>query len=125
MRAAECVRLDMPLPLRVALLKEEYAHFLADPDALAARLAHLVPLHGRKTVERWNALARAGDFDPLVHELLVQHYDPTYARSIERNFPRVALAPTVAPTSISAAAFRALALETLRAINQQAPEPVS
>ena len=125
MRAAECVRLDTPLPLRVALLKEEYAHFLADPDALATRLAHLVPLHGRKTVERWNALARAGDFDPLVHELLVQHYDPTYARSIERNFPRVALAPTVTSTSLSTAALRALALETLRAVNSQAPEPVS
>lgn len=125
MRAGECVRVDTPLPLRIALLKEEYAHFLADPDALAARLAHLVPLHGRKTVERWNALARAGDFDPLIQELLVQHYDPTYARSIERNFPRVAQAPTVTPAAISAAAFRTLALDTLRAVNEQAPEPVS
>ena len=125
MRAAECVRVAMPQPLRVALLKEEYAHFLADPNALAARLAHLVPLHGRKTVERWNAMARAGDFDPLIHELLVQHYDPTYARSIERNFPRVAQAPTVAPAAISAAAFHALALDTLRAVDAQAPEPVS
>ncbi len=66
MRVAPCVRVDTPQPLRVALLKEEYAHFLADPDALATRLAHLVPLHGRKTVERWAASARAGDFDPLV-----------------------------------------------------------
>ena len=125
MRAAECVRVDMPQSLRVALLKEEYAHFLADPDALAARLAHLVPLHGRKTVDRWNAAARAGDFDSLIHELLVQHYDPTYARSIERNFPRIAQAPTVTPATISAAAFRTLAFETLRAVDQPTPEPVS
>lgn len=125
MRGADCVRVDMPQPLRIALLKEEYAHFLADPDALAARLAHLVPLHGRKAVERWNAAARAGDFDTLIHELLVQHYDPTYARSIERNFPRVARSPTVTPAAISAAAFRTLAHDTLHAVNQQAPEPVS
>jgi tRNA 2-selenouridine synthase len=82
-------------------------------------------LHRRKTVERWGALARAGDFDPLIHELLVQHYDPTYARSIERNFPRVAHAPAVAPLAISAAAFCALALDTLRAVDEQVPEPVS
>jgi tRNA 2-selenouridine synthase len=125
MRAAQCVRVDMPQPLRVALLKEEYAHFLADPDALATRLAHLVPLHGRKTVERWNAAARAGDFDSLIRELLAQHYDPTYARSIERNFPRIAQAPTVTPATISAAAFRTLAFDTLRAVDQPTPEPVS
>jgi tRNA 2-selenouridine synthase len=125
MRAAECVRVDMPQSLRVALLKEEYAHFLADPDALAARLAHLVPLHGRKTVDRWNAAARAGDFDSLIRELLVQHYDPTYARSIERNFPRIAHAPAMTPATISAAAFRALAFDTLRAVDQPTPEPVS
>jgi tRNA 2-selenouridine synthase len=125
MRAADCVRVAMPQPLRIALLKEEYAHFLADPDALALRLAHLIPLHGRKTVERWNAAARAGDFDSLIDELLVQHYDPTYARSIQRNFPRVAQAPTVTPCAISAEAFRTLAHDTLRAVQQQAPEPVS
>ena len=120
-----CVRVATAQPLRVALLKEEYAHFLADPDALAVRLTHLIPLHGRKTVERWSAQAHAGDFDPLIDELLVQHYDPMYARSIERNFPRVAQAPAVTPEAISPAAFRAVALEVLHAVNQPAPEPVS
>ncbi|MEO8754745.1 MAG: tRNA 2-selenouridine(34) synthase MnmH [Casimicrobiaceae bacterium] len=125
MRGAQCVRVDTPQPLRVALLKEEYAHFLADPAALAARLAHLVPLHGKKTVERWNAQAHAGDFDPLVDELLVRHYDPTYARSIERNFPRVAQALGVTPAAISPAAFRDLALDILRTVDHPAPESVS
>jgi tRNA 2-selenouridine synthase len=111
MRDARCVRLNTPQPLRVALLKEEYAHFLADPDALNARLAHLVPIHGRRTVERWAVAALAGDFDPLVTELLVAHYDPTYARSIERNFPASVHAQDVAPAGISPAAFAALARE--------------
>jgi tRNA 2-selenouridine synthase len=125
MRSAQCVRVDMPLPLRVALLKDEYAHFLADPGALATRLAHLVPLHGHKTIERWNAFARAGDFDRLIHELLVQHYDPAYARSIDRNFPRVAQAPAITSLTISTAAFRALALDALRVVDEPASEPVS
>ena len=86
----QCIRVDTPQPLRVALLKDEYAHFLADHGALAARLAHLVPLHGKKTIERWTDAAQAGDWDTLVGELLALHYDPTYTRSIGGTFPRVA-----------------------------------
>ena len=48
MRVSPCVRVDLPLELRVALLKEEYAHFLADPTLLAERLEPLMPLHGRQ-----------------------------------------------------------------------------
>jgi tRNA 2-selenouridine synthase len=115
MRAAECVSLDTPQPLRIALLKEEYAHFLADPTALSARLAHLVELHGRKTIARWDAAAAAGDWDTLVGELLVHHYDPTYSRSIRRNFPRYDAAIHVAPSAIDEAAFRA----TARAVDRE------
>ena len=108
-RAAPCITLDTPAPLRVALLKDEYAHYLANAGALAARLAHLVPLHGKKTVERWEAAAAAGEWDALVGELLAQHYDPTYRRAIERNFARLDDALVVAPDGIDDAAFRALA----------------
>ncbi len=108
-REARCVRVDTPLPLRVALLRDEYAHFLAEPSALGARLARLAPLHGGKTVERWSAAAAAGDWDALIPELLARHYDPTYSRAIERNFPRAADALVVAPATVDADAFRALA----------------
>ncbi|MFO1325083.1 MAG: tRNA 2-selenouridine(34) synthase MnmH [Burkholderiales bacterium] len=124
MRTAQCVRVATPQPLRIALLKEDYPHFLADADALAAKLASLVPLHGRKTIDRWVALARAGDFDPVVEELLVRHYDPAYVRSIERNFPRCAHAPTLTPAAISPAAFAALAHDLVRAVATPAPEPI-
>jgi tRNA 2-selenouridine synthase len=125
MRVASCVRVATPQPLRVALLKEEYPHFLADPDALNARLAHLVPLHGRKTVERWAVAARAGDFDLLVAELLVAHYDPAYSRSIERNFPGSVHAITVTPAAIAPAAFTAVAREVAQAVAAATAEPVT
>jgi tRNA 2-selenouridine synthase len=114
MRRARCVRIELPQPLRVALLKEEYAHFLADPAVLAARLAPLVPLLGRATIDRWNAAANAGEFDQLVTELLHQHYDPTYSRSIERNFPRFGEAVVGRPSGIGPGDFRALARELMR-----------
>jgi tRNA 2-selenouridine synthase len=111
MRAAECVRLALPQPLRVELLKSEYAHFLADHGALAARLERLIPLHGKKTIERWTGAAQAGDWDTLVGELLALHYDPAYTRSIGRNFPRVAGAIDVTPSALTDAAFGTLARE--------------
>lgn len=111
MRAAECVHLVLPQPLRVELLKSEYAHFLADHETLTARLEHLIPLHGKKTIERWTDAARAGDWDTLVGELLALHYDPAYTRSIGRNFPRVGGALAVTPADLTDAAFGTLARE--------------
>jgi tRNA 2-selenouridine synthase len=120
MRAAACVRLATPQPLRVQLLKEDYAHFLGDADALAQKLERLVTLHGHKVVERWNDAARRGDFDALIEDLLVRHYDPTYARSLEANFPRSAHAVTVTPTAITPAALRALAREVVAEVQPEA-----
>ena len=97
MRAAECIRVVLPRPLRIELLKDEYAHFLADPDALSARLERLVPLHGKKTIERWIDAAKAGDWDELVGELLELHYDPMYPRSIGGTFRASQDAIDVAP----------------------------
>ena len=122
-RSARCVRLDTPLPLRLELLKDDYAHYRADGNALAARLDHLAPLHGKKTVERWKAAASEGDWDTLVGELLAQHYDPTYQRAIERNFPRFGDAPVVAPANLDDAAFRALARTLDRTLREQSAAP--
>ena len=116
MRGSPCIRVELPRASRIALLCEEYAHFLAAPELLAQRLAPLVPLRGKTTVQRWNALAGARDFDTLVGELLDQHYDPIYMQSIERNFPRSAEAIVVAPEGIDEAAYRRAARETIEAV---------
>ncbi|MBA3507239.1 MAG: tRNA 2-selenouridine(34) synthase MnmH [Betaproteobacteria bacterium] len=111
MRASSCVRIDTPHPLRVALLKEEYQHFLGDPASLAAKLARLEPLFGPAVVADWANAAATGGFDSLVAELLRKHYDPTYSRSMEKNFPRSASAHRVVPKAIDGESFRALARE--------------
>ena len=115
MRAAPCVRLRTPQALRVAMLKDDYLHFMSDPEALCVRLARLVELHGHKAIERWSQAAREGDFDTLVDELLVRHYDPAYSRSILTNFPRSAEAIDVDVTSGTPAAMRALADRVIEA----------
>ncbi|MBP6564389.1 MAG: tRNA 2-selenouridine(34) synthase MnmH [Burkholderiales bacterium] len=117
MRAAPCVRVELPPASRIALLKEEYAHFLADPGALAARLAHLTELRGQATIERWSELAHAGDFDALVAELLESHYDPTYLRAMTRNYAGFDAAPRVSPAGIAMPAWRALARELIAGVD--------
>ncbi len=90
MRAADCLNLSAALPVRIALLKEEYGHFLADPERLNRELDRLIELRGRVTVERWKALALAGRWDDLVAELLEIHYDPAYSRSLTHNYSQSA-----------------------------------
>jgi tRNA 2-selenouridine synthase len=87
MWASDCVQLSADPATRVELLKQEYAHFLRDPEALGRQLDCLTQLHGRDTISRWKQLAQDKDWDTLVHELLVRHYDPAYTRSIVSHYP--------------------------------------
>lgn len=86
MRAAPCVRMQISTANRVKLLIEDYPHLVNDTSELTYQLSHLIPLHGREKISRWNALAESGNTAALVEALLVEHYDPAYLRSIERNF---------------------------------------
>ena len=122
MRAGRALTLSTAREQRVALLKEEYAHFLADPVLLGACLKPLTPLHGKATLARWEAMAAAKEWDALVSELLDAHYDPMYARSLERNFPAAKTPLVVEAHAVSPAAFAALAREVRARF--EADEPV-
>jgi len=86
MRASRCFRLEAGTATRVKLLVEDYAHFVRDPAALAAKLDHLRPLHGAERIGVWKEHMAAGRWDPLVEDLLRDHYDPAYHRSLFRNY---------------------------------------
>lgn len=104
-----CVRLEADIALRVALLMEEYRHFLDDPESLNAKLACLTHLHGRETITRWQEMALRREWGPLVAELLVKHYDPAYNRSSRQHYPRYDEALVLPVSGIGAADFAALA----------------
>ena len=87
MWASPCVRIEASVPHRVALLRDEYAHFIADPASLREKLGHLKALRGADAMSRWSGMIEAGDWDALVRDLLVAHYDPTYLRSMRGNYP--------------------------------------
>lgn len=88
-RQAQCVVLEAELGHRSRLLMSQYQHFVAQPDMLDAQLERLTELHGRETIQSWRLLLGAREFDSLVQRLLDEHYDPTYDRSMQRNFTRL------------------------------------
>ena len=109
MRASPCLVLEATIDVRTALLMRQYAHFRVRDDLLAERLRALTSHYGRATIERWCALAAAGAHAELVTELLATHYDPSYDRSIERNYVRVREAATYRLGAATPDAIRALA----------------
>jgi len=115
MRESPCLRVELATPLRVALLKDDYAHFLTDPAWLNQQLDLLVDLHGRARIAEWKALSQAGAWDALVERLLTEHYDPAYLRGMARNYRLYPDAPQLLLNGIDAEAM-AVAARGARAL---------
>ncbi len=109
MRASPCISMQVAREDRVKLLIEDYQHFACNAPALNAQLEFLVQLHGRERIERWQSMANAGEMPALVDELLVDHYDPAYLKSIHRNFVQFEKATELALPDISPESFVAAA----------------
>lgn len=109
MRKSPCVSLSLSRPNRVRLLMEDYHHFTDSPESLNTQLDCLVKLHGREKIASWQAMANGGEMPLLVDQLLVEHYDPAYLRSIDRNFLQFAQAEIVELADIGADDFMAAA----------------
>jgi tRNA 2-selenouridine synthase len=88
MWGGEVIRLEMDVAGRVALLMDEYGHFLASPHLLQEKLDLLHRLYGAAVIGRWKALAAEGAWNELVADLLQTHYDPAYLRSTRSHYPR-------------------------------------
>lgn len=115
MRTSPSLWLDTATSVRIELLNQEYAHFLRDPESLCTSLERLVEMQGRERIAKWQQLARQGDWNTLVSELLEQHYDPAYARSLENNYPARLRHTTLHLSAATPQAFDKLAEEALGA----------
>lgn len=117
MRAAPCINLNAEIPVRVELLKQEYAHFLSNTELLGEKLDCLIAIQGKERIEHWKALAGAGRWDELVAELLIHHYDPAYTRSLDRNYVGALVAETLMLPAADTATFSRLARQLVESIS--------
>jgi len=86
MRASTHYQLEAPICLRSEYLLKHYHHWIDEPSRLEARLQKLKPLMPLEVFTKLsNSLSehRMADF---VSQLLSDHYDPLYDRSIARNY---------------------------------------
>lgn len=117
MRTAKCINLNADIPVRVELLKQEYAHFLSNAALLGQKLDCLVAIQGKERVESWKKLASSGLWDELVSELLIHHYDPAYTRSLDRNYVGALSAATLSLPSADKETFFRLAQHLVDSIS--------
>jgi tRNA 2-selenouridine synthase len=112
-----CIWVSMEDTGRVQLLLEDYAHFQSQPAAFGALLEGLVSLRGRERVRRWQAMATAGQWAEVFGELMRDHYDPGYERSLTNHFPQLAQAPRLALMDASASELARVACDVRTLVN--------
>jgi|SRR6056297_431940 len=90
MRAAPSVEIAAPLDERARYLARAYRDITATPEHLARQLDLLRPIRGNAQVDHWQDMAASGEFDALAEALILQHYDPAYAKARSRKTQRPA-----------------------------------
>ena len=110
----QVLRVEMSDAARVQLLLEDYGFFAQDVEGFCRLLDGLVALRGKDTVARWQAQARAGAWGEVFGDMMTQHYDPLYNRSMDRHYASYAQAQAVhladsGPVALAATAQAVLA----------------
>jgi tRNA 2-selenouridine synthase len=114
MREGRCFRVETSNALRVQLLVEDYAHLIANPARLVEKLECLKDLHGAERIGRWKEQVADAAWEDLVNDLLADHYDPAYRKSMFRNYRGAQAAEPVRITDATRAGF----LRTARELRQ-------
>ncbi len=115
-----CIRVEMDEASRINLLTDEYAELISQPNDLCQLLEGLIPLRGHAAVEHWQQCAQQGRWREVIGELMAQHYDPMYERSMQRSFSSLDRAMVVTLRDVNAAALDAAALDLLARVKLSA-----
>jgi tRNA 2-selenouridine synthase len=108
-RASAPLRLEASIDARVSFLLDDYGYALRNPAWLKDRLLKLIEIQSRETVTRWCGMVDSAQWESLVKELLVQHYDPLYQRSMQRSYPGLEQAPVIHCAQLDKSSIEAIA----------------
>lgn len=109
MHASPCLQLSLPTEERIELLLEDYSHLVHDTTYFCQRLDVMAEFRGKAVVQGWKDQVLAGNFRPVVQDLLTQHYDPSYLKSMQNHFRHYSGARSITASNRSAEAMRELA----------------
>ncbi|MDX8385991.1 MAG: tRNA 2-selenouridine(34) synthase MnmH [Gallionella sp.] len=109
MHASPCLRIEVPMNIRVNGLLEDYQHYVDNPEQFIEHLQPLHRFHGAKQLGHWSEMIRAGDFVTMVGELLTLHYDPSYSRAITGHYAQLDNAKPIKLDDLSENALKEIA----------------
>ncbi|MBV9387728.1 MAG: tRNA 2-selenouridine(34) synthase MnmH [Chroococcidiopsidaceae cyanobacterium CP_BM_ER_R8_30] len=89
MKQASCIEVQLPISARVQFLLQEYPHLMTHSDALKAKLELLKSRYGWQKLNQWYQMIDSGQWEIFVKDMIECHYDPTYSRSMQRDFTQV------------------------------------
>lgn len=89
MKQARCVEIQLPIAARVQYLLQEYTHLSMYTNVLKAKLEKLKSRYGGKKLSEWYQWIDSGNVELFVQDMLQFHYDPTYRKSMQRDFTKV------------------------------------
>jgi len=113
MHASACLTMEVPLSERVRFLQEDYHFYLQEPQRLITQLGFLKAVHSREQLQLWQQMIVEGQFAHLVEQLLIQHYDPLYFRSMNRHYTHLQQSEQLSVPGLSPSLLDAVAA-TLR-----------
>lgn len=113
MRAAPAIRLRASVPLRAAYTVRAYADMLDDTGRLGQTLDLLRPFQPAERIDTWHKMAADAKYERLAAELMIQHYDPRYARSADGRVPLA----TLDVQGMDAAALDGLAAKVIAVVS--------
>jgi tRNA 2-selenouridine synthase len=89
MKQASCVELQLPRAERVKWLLQEYPHLTNYSEILKDKLLMLKSRYGKEKLEQWHRFIDRSDYANLVQDLLENHYDLAYQRSLKNIYQKV------------------------------------
>lgn len=89
MKNAGGVEIQLPVAVRVKFLLQEYPYLVTHPKILKTKLEKLKSRYGWEKLSEWYLMIDSGMWESFVKDLLQFHYDPTYRKSLQRNFTNV------------------------------------
>lgn len=109
MRRSQCVHVEVPASIRASFLISEYAHWTNNREGLLQQLEHIASLHPKQRITDWKELIDNGDWPAFVENVLIEHYDPSYDRAMDRNFEALSSAFVVNSETLDHLAIECMA----------------
>jgi len=101
MKKSKRIMMSATIEDRSAYTVTTYQEIIQSTDGLVDLVERLSPYHSRKCLDNWIQLAKAGEYQELATQLMINHYDPRYGGDSYIDHIKM---PDLAPNTIKVAA---------------------